>query len=165
MKLRDSLKNARALILAACSLITTGAFAQPLAGVGTVPGTAPDGFAWPDLVTAINDLESSGVLVGGGGVVINLLAANPQTAPAGGYIIGRPGVGGILGTSVADPVSIQGNSNTVTASAAHAIGGIADGIFKIVGADWVTINGFTMTEDNANNTVVTPAASPVAPPG
>jgi hypothetical protein len=115
----------------------------PLVGTKNIPGD------YADLATAISDLNAQGV--GAGGVTFNLIAGNPQTAPVGGYVIG--GVGSLVLTtaSAANPIVFTGNANTITASPALTIGALNDGIFKLIGADWVTIQGFTMLENPLNN--------------
>ncbi|MCC7503829.1 MAG: hypothetical protein IT259_00955, partial [Saprospiraceae bacterium] len=125
-------------------LISLNVAQAQLTGTKNIPGD------YTDLAAAITDLNTQGV--GAGGVTLNLLAGNPQTAPAGGYSITT-----LTGT-MANPIIIQGNSNTITASAALTVGALNDAIFKIIGADFVTIQGFTMQENPAN-TVNTPAGS------
>lgn len=120
---------------------TQSAFAQ-LTGTKNIPGD------YATLDIAITDLNTQGV--GAGGVVLNVVAANPQSAPAGGYSITATG-------TVANPITITGNSNTITASASLVVGNLNDGIFKLIGSDYVTIQGFTMVENAAN--LVTLAAS------
>lgn len=83
-------------------------------------------------------------------VVITLAAANPQTAPAGGYEIKAEG-------SSTNTIRIVGNGNTITASNALTPGSLSDAIFKIIGGDYITLEGFIMTENAANTT--TAAAS------
>ncbi len=136
------------MVIAAVLFFAANTFAQ-LSGTKNIPGD------YASLDAAIIDLNTVGV--GSGGVVLNLLAANPQTAPAGGYVIGGAGSLVLSTTSMANPVTIQGNSNTITANASLTIGALNDGIFKLIGADWVTITGFTMEENAAN--VVTAAAT------
>ena len=134
------------------SLFLDKAYAQ-LTGTKNIPGD------YPTLAAAITDLNTQGV--GAGGVTLNLIAGNPQSVPAGGYVIGEVGsaiLTGVNATSVTKQVIIQGNSNILTASGALIIGNLNDGIFKLVGADWITIQGFTMLE-NAANIINTPAAS------
>jgi len=116
-------------------------FAQ-LTGTKNIPGD------YPDLNAAITDLNTVGV--GAGGVVLNLVAGNPQTAPAGGYQITASG-------TVANTITLQGNSNTITASGALTVGSLSDGIIKIIGGDYITIQGFSLLENGANT--VTTAAS------
>lgn len=114
-----------------------------LTGTKNIPGD------YADLAAAVTDLNTQGV--GAGGVVLNLIAGNPQTAPAGGYSITT-----LTGTA-ANQITLQGNSNTITASAALTVGALNDAIFKMIGADYVTITGFTMQENVANT--VTAAAT------
>lgn len=126
----------------------------PLIGTYNIPGD------YADLAAAIADLNAQGV---GGAVTLNVIAGNPQTSPAnptttgGGYIIGGTGSLVLSTTSAVNTVTIQGNGNTVTAPTTHVVGQLNDGIFKIIGGDWITITGFTMLENPAN--VVTTAAS------
>jgi hypothetical protein len=129
-----------AIALFVVSIAASTASAQ-LTGPKSIPGN------YADLASAIADLNTQGV--GAGGVTFNLAAANPQTAPAR-YVIGGTG-SAVLGTaSAANPIVFNGNNNTITASAALTAGALNDGIFKLIGADWVTISGFTMTENAAN---------------
>src|SRR5688500_6321565 len=58
------------------------AFGQ-LTGTRNIPGD------YASLALAIADLNAVGV--GAGGVTLNLIAGNPQTAPSGGYVIGGTG--------------------------------------------------------------------------
>ncbi len=136
--------------LSCCFLFQSMNANAQLTGTLDIPGD------YPDLDAAIIDLNTQGV--GPGGVTLNLLAANPQTAPAGGYVIGGAGSLVLTTTSAADPVIIEGNGNTVTASGSLAIGDINDAIFKLIGADFITIQNFTM-EENPGNIINTPPAS------
>ena len=133
----------------ALALFAAPLSAAPLTGTKNIPGD------YADLATAITDLNTQGV--GSGGVTLNLVAANPQTAPPGGYVIGNTGSAVLTTSSAANTITIQGNGNTITAGL-QVVANLNDAIFKLIGADWVTITGFTMIE-NAGNTVVTPAAS------
>lgn len=130
--------------------VLSGSSLAPLTGTLNIPGD------YTDLAAAIADLNLQGV--GSGGVTLNLIAGNPQTAPAGGYVIGGAGSQILTTTSAANPVIIIGNANTVTASGAQTVGTINDAVFKLVGADFITIQGFIIQE-NAANTINTPAAS------
>ncbi|MEO7482113.1 MAG: hypothetical protein ABIT81_00020, partial [Ferruginibacter sp.] len=129
-------------------LFSANANAQ-LTGTKNIPGD------YATLTSAITDLNAQGV--GAGGVTFNVVAANPQIAIAGGYIIGGAGSLVLTTSSAANPVIIQGNNNVVTASASQTVGSLTDAIFKLIGADYITISGFTMQEDAANT--VTTAAS------
>ena len=136
------------ILLIAILAITTTAHAQ-LTGTKNVPGD------FPSLASAISNLNTQGV--GTGGVVINLLPGNAQTAPAGGYVVGGAGSLVLTTASSGNTISVVGNGNTITAPNNHVVGSLTDGIFKLIGADWVTISGFNMLENAANTT--TTAAS------
>lgn len=130
------------------SLIFTLLFAMAASAQLTGPKSIPGDYA--DLAAAIADLNTQGV--GVGGVTFNLVAGNPQTAPAGGYVIGGAGSAVLTTASAANPIVFNGGSNTITAPTPQTSGNLNDGIFKLIGADWVTISGFTMSENAANTT-------------
>ena len=144
----------RKIYLLLATIFVAGLAQAQLTGTKNIPGD------YPDLNAAITDLNVQGV--GAGGVIFNVLPGNAQTAPAGGYVIGGAGsnilITGTFPTSLANNVQINGNGNTVTASAALTVGSLTDAIFKLVGADYIGIQGFVMIE-NPLNTVNTPAAS------
>ncbi|HRI03768.1 MAG TPA: choice-of-anchor Q domain-containing protein, partial [Pyrinomonadaceae bacterium] len=121
-----------------------------LTGTKNIPGD------YADLTAAIADLNAQGV--GAGGVTFNVVAANPQTAPVGGYIIGGAGSLVLTTSSAANPITFTGNANVVTASSGQTAGSLVDGVFKLVGADWVTIQGFTIQE-SATNTITAAATN------
>ncbi|MBI4947083.1 MAG: hypothetical protein HY840_11860 [Bacteroidetes bacterium] len=114
-----------------------------LTGTKNIPGD------YATLALAITDLNIQGV--GAGGVTLNLLAGNPETAPSGGYSVTATGIS-------TDPITIQGNGNTITASGSLTAGADNDAIFKIIGGDYITLTGFTMQENSANTTT-TPVGS------
>jgi hypothetical protein len=137
------------VFLLAMFLFTQNSFAQ-LTGTKTIPGD------YATLADAITALNTQGV--GSGGVTLNLIAGNPETAPAGGYVIGGTGSLVLTTTNATDQVIIQGNGNTITANGGLTVGALNDAIFKLIGADYVTINNFVMLE-NAANTVTTAASN------
>lgn len=114
-----------------------------LTGTRNIPGD------YPDLASAINALNTQGV--GPGGVTLNLVSGNPQTAPAGGYIIGNTGSLVLTTTGSTQQVIIQGNNNVITAFSPQATSALDDGVFKIIGADWITIKNFNIQENVSNN--------------
>lgn len=126
----------------ALSVIGIGSLHAQLTGLKMIPGD------YPSLGAAITDLNTQGV--GPGGVVFNLLAGNPQTAPAGGYVITASG-------TATDQIIFLGNSNVITAAAPQVAGQLNDAIFKLVGADYVTLGQFAMIENPANT--ITAAAT------
>ncbi|MDP4261825.1 MAG: T9SS type A sorting domain-containing protein [Bacteroidota bacterium] len=100
-----------------------------LSGIKSIPGD------YPDLAAAIADLNNHGP--GSGGVTFNILAS--QTAPEGGYLITA------TGTS-SNPVIFHGNNNTVLAAGTTTN---TDGIFKLVGSDYITITNFILSGDSS----------------
>lgn len=93
-------------------------------------------------ITALNTVTNIS-----GPIIITLNAGNPQTAPAGGYAINFTAATTNVGSRT---VTITGNNNTITASAALTSGVLTDAIFKIVGPNFVTIQNFIMQENPAN---------------
>jgi hypothetical protein len=144
-----SLQTTSLLTAVLTVLLAQTATAQ-LTGIKNIPGD------YATLDAAITDLNAQGV--GAGGVTLNLLAGNPQTAPAGGYVVGGAGSLVLTSSSAGNPVLIAGNGNTITANAGLTVGALTDAIFKLVGADWITISGFVMQENPAN-TVTTPGSN------
>ena len=116
--------------------------ALPLTGTKNIPGD------YPTLALAITDLNLQGV--GAGGVIINLIAENPEIAPLGGYVIGGSGSLVLTTSSAFNTITIQGNANTITAPNPQTSGNLNDAVFKLIGADWITLTGFTMLENPAN---------------
>jgi len=112
----------------------------------------------PNLAATYTSLANAVTALGGitaisGPVIITLDAGNPQTAPAGGYVIQFTAA-----TTAANNITIAGSNNVITAFTPQTTGNINDAIFKLIGADYITIRDFTIQE-NAANTVNTPAAS------
>ena len=115
-----------------------------LTGTVTIPSAN-----YPTLKSAVDSLNAQGV--GTGGVVINLTAGNPQTAPAGGYQLGSTVLN--ASTSATKTITINGNANVVTAQVGTST--TVDGIFFIKGTDYVTIDALNLTESAANTTATT----------
>jgi trimeric autotransporter adhesin len=132
---------ARRLSAAILLVGLTGLAQAQVSGTKNIPGD------YPDLAAAIADVNAIGV--GAGGATLNVVAGNPQVAPIAGYVIAT------TTTSVANPLAIVGNANTLTANPALTVGAINDAIVKIVGTDNVTISGFTIQENVANTTTAT----------
>lgn len=95
---------------------------------------------YPDLASAITALNGATI----SSPVVITLTGN-ETAPAGGYSITAQG-------DVINTIIIEGAASTITANAALTAGTLNDAIFKLVGADYVTIQGFTMSENPTNTT-------------
>ncbi len=108
----------------------------------TTPNLAATYTSLANAITALNTITAIS-----GPVTITLNAGNPQTAPSGGYIINFTAT-----TSAVNNVIITGSSNTITAFTPQPTGSVIDAIFKIQGANFVTIQNFTMQENPANTT-------------
>src|SRR6478672_4317667 len=121
---KSTKRETNTLLMALLFMMTTFSVSlkAQLTGTKNIPGD------YATLALAITDLNTQGV--GAGGVVINLLAANTETAPAGGYVISATG-------TAANQITIQGNANIITASGALTAGALNDAIFKIVGGDYI----------------------------
>ncbi len=95
---------------------------------------------YPSLASAITALNGATIT----SPVAITLTGN-ETAPAGGYVITAEG-------SSTNVITISGSTSTITAPTPQTSGALNDAIFKLVGADWVIIQNFTMTENAANTT-------------
>ena len=96
------------------------------------------------LAAAITALNATTVI---SGPVTITLGAN-ETAPTGGYSI----TAAPTGASNINRITIQGSGAMITAFTPQVSGTLTDAIFKIVGADFITIQNFTMQENAANTT-------------
>lgn len=143
--LKAALSGARAFVGAVLVGMVLAVSATPAQAQLTGTIDVPSG-TYATLEAALLDLNAQGV--GAGGVTINLLAGNPQTAPAGGYVVNLAAGN----ATAANPITLRGNGNTITASAALASGSLTDAIFKVIGEDHVTIENFVMQENAANTT-------------
>ncbi len=101
---------------------------------------------YPSLNAAITALNSATI---SSPVVIDVQTA--QISPVGGYTITAEG-------SAANTIVINGNNNLVTTNGSLIAGALNDAIFKLVGADYVTIQNFIMAE-NGSNTITNPATN------
>jgi hypothetical protein len=108
---------------------------------------------YTSLALAITDVNNRTAI--SGPVTITLDASSPQTAPAGGYSITNTA---ITGGSNTNRFIFDGGGNTITAPTPQTSGNLNDAIFKIIGADFITIQNFTMQE-NASNTATTAASN------
>ena len=96
-------------------------------------------------ITAINDGTTHT-----GTVLCQVIAGHTEIAPAGGFAITATGSTGNTITFVKNG---SGVNPEFTASPALTAGSLTDAVFKIVGSDFITIDGFTMLDNAANTTV------------
>ena len=85
-----------------------------------------------------------------GPVIITLDASSPQTAPAGGYSITNTA---ITGGSNSNRFIFDGGGNSITAGVGTST--TTDAFFKIIGADFITLQNFVMAESSGNTTATT----------
>jgi len=114
-----------------------GANAQLTGTTVTMSGTAITGSPYSSLAAAITAVNALTVT----GPVVVTCGTGTETAPAGGYSITK------TGTSV-NTITITGNgaANTIITAPAQTSAILNDAIFKIIGGDYITIQGFTMQE-------------------
>ena len=131
-----------------CALVILGFSTTNLKAQVTVTNpsnTAPGlSASYGTLAAAITDLNLQTAI---SGQVVITLTGN-ETAPSGGYqITAIP-----AGASATNNIVIQGSSSTITAFGGQASGSLNDAIFKLIGADFITLQNFTMQENVANAT-------------
>ncbi len=113
-------------------------------------GLAP---TYASLAAAITALNAATIT----SPVVITCPTGTETAPAGGYGITATG-------TISNTITIIGNgaaNSVITAFTPQVTGSAAssfDAVFKIIGGDYITIQGFAMNE-NAGNTVITPGTT------
>jgi hypothetical protein len=130
------MKKLFTLLFLGASLVT---FGQPLTGTKTIPGD------YSSIAAAVTALNTNGV--GTGGVTFNVAAGYTET-------IAAPIELTATGTST-NPIVFQksgsGSNPLITAhvgtNAPNSAGAI-DGIWRLVGSDYVTINGISLMDPN-----------------
>ncbi|SEP81400.1 T9SS type A sorting domain-containing protein [Flavobacterium urocaniciphilum] len=106
--------------------------------------------SYTSLANALTDLNA--VTAMSGPVTLTLAAGN-ETAPPTGLILGSASLNAVL--SATNTVTITGTGATTILNAgigtATPASTVPDGIFKLVGADYVTLNAITFTDSNTTN--------------
>src|SRR5438067_724881 len=132
------------LFILAIAALTYGSSKAQLSGSYTVPG-----IPYANLLLVLNDLNTLGV---SGAVTININAGYTEAAPAGGYSLGViAGVSAINQITFrkngagANPV-LSGYTGTATPSSA-----MQDGIWRLVGSNYITIDGIDLNDPNTSN--------------
>lgn len=95
-------------------------------------------------ITAINDGTTHT-----GAILCEVIAGHTETAPIGGFAITASGS---AGNTIIFTKSGTGANPSFTASGSLVSGALTDAIFKIIGGDYITLDGFTMLENDANAT-------------
>ncbi len=130
------------LLLVSIVLSTTALKAQ-LSGVKTIPTD------YASIALFVTDVNTQGV--GAGGVTLNVPAGYTETSTG---VISLTATG-----TIANPIIIQksgAGANPVITSYTGGVGtpgtAVQDGIFALVGSDYVLIDGINLTENAANTT-------------
>lgn len=119
----------------------SGSIQAQLSGTKNIPAD------YPTLAAAVADINTQGV---NGPLIINIPAGFTEIAPTGGYALTA------TGTSV-NTITFQksgaGANPLLTAYTGTATPGSAvqDGVFRLVGSDYVTIDGIDVTDPNTAN--------------
>ena len=111
-------------------------------------GTKTIGVDYLTLAAAVTDINLQGV---NGPLIIDIPAGFTETAPVGGYVLTATGT---LANTITFQKSGVGANPLLTAYATGtATPGSAnqDGVFRLIGSDYVTIDGINITDPNAAN--------------
>jgi hypothetical protein len=133
----------RRLLLGLVSLIAANVYvnAQALTGVKNIPGN------YSTIAAAVADLNTNGV--GAGGVIFNIAAGYTETITAPISITAS----GTVTDQILFQKSGAGANPLITAYLGTKTPGSAaqDGIWNLVGSDYVTIDGIDLTDPNTSN--------------
>jgi subtilisin-like proprotein convertase family protein len=112
-------------------------------GIKNIPGD------YATLAAAITDLNTNGV--GAGGATINIASGYTETAPLGGFLLGSTALNATLTSSNTLVIKKASGTNPVLTAFTGGSSTTSDGVFKIAGADYVTIDGINILENGANS--------------
>lgn len=121
----------------------------------TQPGTISTNFSgnysipsacYPTLNSFITGLNTGNVV---GPVTVNVASTYSEMAPSGGFSITKTGTSTNTITFKKDGTDV---GPIFTGSNVHTISKITDAVFKIIGADYITLDGLTMLENGSNTT-------------
>lgn len=116
-----------------------------------VTGTKTIGTDYPTIAAAVTALNTGGV--GAGGATINVPSGYTETAPSGGIVLGSTALNlSLTASNTLTFVKTGTGANPAITAFTGGTSTTSDGIFKIAGADYVTIDGIDLKE-NAANTV------------
>jgi trimeric autotransporter adhesin len=131
------------IIFIFCSLFVKSTILAQLTGTYSVPGS------FTSIAAAISSLNTLGV---GGAVTINIAAGYSETVSAGGFSIfpvaGATATSGVVfqrSGAGANPLVVGFTGSATPASAKQ------DGIWSLIGADYVTIDGIDLLDPNTSN--------------
>ena len=138
------------LVMMFC-LFVNNVNAQIAVNVTNNTNTTPNlAASYTSLANALTDLNAVSAM---SGPITLTLAAGTETTPATGLLLGSATLNPVLNAT--NTITIIGagsatilNAGVGTATPASAV---PDGILKLVGVDYVTIDGVTFTDTNATN--------------
>ncbi|MEI8202003.1 MAG: hypothetical protein WCH34_03265 [Bacteroidota bacterium] len=116
--------------------------------------TPPLSTTYPSLASAITAINAITGL--SGPVIFNLAVGGTETAPAGGYVLGTSNLNAL--TSATKTITFQKGGNGVNPMITAFTPGTStttDGIWKLAGADYITIDGIDLKENASNLTSTT----------
>lgn len=120
-------------------MLVTAGMAQ-LNGTYNIPGS------YPDLASAIADLNLQGV---SGPVTFSIAAGYTETAPIGGYTITATGTSAntiqFIASGGATITAYTGGTGTPSSATTQ------DFVFRLIGSDYITFNGLTILENPSNS--------------
>lgn len=94
---------------------------------------------YPDLQSAITALNAATIVS-----PVEITTTINETALVGGYTITASG-------TATNTILIKGTGATITAPTTLVPGSLTDAIIKIIGGDFITIEGFSLKENTANS--------------
>jgi hypothetical protein len=137
-----NLKSRLGLCLSVLAICLSFSMKAQLSGVKTIPTD------YPTLAAAIADINLQGV---NGALIVNIPAGFTETAPVGGFSLTATG-------TIANTITFQksgAGANPLLTAYAGGVGtpGTAtqDGVFKLIGSDFITIDGIDINDPNAAN--------------
>ena len=117
----------------------------------TTGALTPGNYAIPGcfatVQAAVAYINTNGV-TGTGTVQFDIAAGGSETAPAGGISITATGTA----TTAIRFVKAAGAAYTITAPTTQVAGSLNDAVIKIIGGDFITLDGLTLIENAANLT-------------
>lgn len=138
----NKIKLALMAVVMFLALVNNKASGQALAGSYTI------GIDYPTIYAAITALNTNSISAS---VTINVPAGYTETAPVGGFTLTCSGV---LGSTISFQKSGAGVNPLITAYAGGTgTPGTAfqDGVWRLVGSDYITIDGIDITDPNVAN--------------
>ncbi|HYV92924.1 MAG TPA: MopE-related protein, partial [Chitinophagales bacterium] len=143
------------LLLILALAFANGAFAQiPVSVTGNTNTTPNLAASYTSLSLALTDLNA--VTAMSGPVTLTCTGGNSETAPATGLTIGSASLDAVLSSTNTVTINKSGGAVTINAGVGTATAGSAapDGILKLTGADYITIDGLTFTDGNSASSTV-----------